>query len=199
VKIIWRQVRRFLILKVLHADDSPHRIAGGIAVGVFVGFTPTVGLQMVLAVAMAALLRVNKLVCIPIVWITNPFTLVPVYLACYKLGRFLVGSPGTGDVADPISTIQGIGAGARSVGLEGWLHLEFWKKLATSIMWLGLELWLGCVVVGLVGAVAAYIATRWTVTVFRRRREQLKSEQLARSAALRRPVNRPLPAQRPSA
>ena len=78
---IWRRTRRFLIVKVLHANDTPHRIALGIAIGVFIGLTPTVGLQMIIALALATALRANKVVCIPMVWITNPVTLVPIYSA----------------------------------------------------------------------------------------------------------------------
>ena len=42
----------------------------------------------------------NKAVCIPIVWITNPFTLVPIYGACFGLGRVVMSSPaGNGETA----------------------------------------------------------------------------------------------------
>ena len=81
VTAIWRKSRRFIVHRVLHADDTPHRIALGVAAGLFIGLTPTVGFQMVLAVALAAALRANKVVCIPMVWITNPFTIIPIYIS----------------------------------------------------------------------------------------------------------------------
>ena len=55
-----------------------------VAVAMFITFTPTVGLQMILSVFFAWLLRANKAVGIPIVWISNPATtlmLLPVALA----------------------------------------------------------------------------------------------------------------------
>ena len=48
IRKIIRQIEHFIVYRILHADDTPHRLALGIALGVFVAWTPTVGLQMVL-------------------------------------------------------------------------------------------------------------------------------------------------------
>jgi hypothetical protein len=42
--------------KFLMLDDTPHRIALGIAIGVFVAWTPTVGVQMLAVIPIAFLL-----------------------------------------------------------------------------------------------------------------------------------------------
>ena len=75
----WQRVRHFVLHDILHADDPPHRLALGVAIGMFVTFTPTVGLQMVLVGVLAWLLRANKLVGLPVVWLSNPATVVPIY------------------------------------------------------------------------------------------------------------------------
>ena len=85
----WR-VRRFVLRSLLHTDDPPHELALGVAIGVFVTFTPTVGFQMVLTVFLAWLLRANKAVGVPIVWITNPATIIPIYYSCYVVGRSML-------------------------------------------------------------------------------------------------------------
>jgi len=199
---MWREIRRFFLLRVLHADDSPHRIAGGVAVGTFVAFTPTIGLQTLIAVAVAAILRVNKIVCIPLVWITNPFTLVPIYLLCYQLGSFLVGAPSAATPTHPIASIQAIDDGTTTGGMELWLHLEFWKNVANQIMRSGLELWIGCLVAGTFFSIVTYFVTRSLVTKVRRRRSLKKRASASGRATGRpalRPVKRPISTQRQSA
>ena len=89
---MWIRARRFVMHNILHADDPPHPLALGIAIGLFVTFTPTIGLQMILVVFLAWLLKANKLVGIPIVWISNPATFVPIYFPCYVLGRRMLGA-----------------------------------------------------------------------------------------------------------
>ena len=94
------RARRILAHRVLHTDDSPHTIALGAGIAMFITFLPLVGIQTILSVGAATLLRANKAVCIPIVWITNVFTIVPIYGACLARGRFVLASPdGGGDEA----------------------------------------------------------------------------------------------------
>lgn len=46
----------FVKFRILHVDDTPQRIARGVAVGVWIAFTPLLGLHMILALAIAALI-----------------------------------------------------------------------------------------------------------------------------------------------
>ena len=60
-----------------HMDRChPHRLA----LGLFLAWTPAIGLQMLA-------LRANVVVGIPMVWISNPVTMGPIYLWNYLLGR----------------------------------------------------------------------------------------------------------------
>lgn len=85
-----RRVRRFVFHTVLHADDPPHRLALGLAIGMFITFTPTVGFQMILTAFFAWLLRANKVVGLPIVWISNPATIPPIFYLCYWVGCWVL-------------------------------------------------------------------------------------------------------------
>ena len=91
MKHYWKLSRDFCVYRILHADDPPHRLALGIAIGIFVTFLPLIGLQMLLSVLLAWICRANKLVGVPLVWISNPFTMVPIYYPCYMLGCKLLG------------------------------------------------------------------------------------------------------------
>ncbi len=66
-------------------------ISGGIALGLFIAFTPTVPLQMLLTAAFAILLRVNLPAALAACWVTNPITAVPIYALSFSLGRTIVG------------------------------------------------------------------------------------------------------------
>lgn len=69
-----------------------HSLAGGMAVGLFIAFIP-MPMQMLLAAAIAILLRVNLPVSISLVWVTNPITIPPLFYFAYMLGTVLLGIP----------------------------------------------------------------------------------------------------------
>jgi uncharacterized protein (DUF2062 family) len=75
---------------LLQIDDTVHSISLGAAVGMFVGLTPTVGIQMYVAAMICLLLRCNRLWAIAMVWISNPITMVPMYYGFYVLGSFIL-------------------------------------------------------------------------------------------------------------
>ena len=90
LQVKWHRLRHFLLENIIGVHDTPHRIALGVAVGLFVAFTPTIPFQMVLTAGLAFLLGANKVVGLPVVWITNPVTAVPVYYAQFMLGEKLL-------------------------------------------------------------------------------------------------------------
>ncbi len=90
-----RRSLRYYWLKFLRMQDTPHRIALGIAIGMFINFTPFVGFHTILAVLSFFLLPVNRIATLSAVWLNTPWT-VPVLLALdYKLGSWLMACPAT--------------------------------------------------------------------------------------------------------
>jgi uncharacterized protein (DUF2062 family) len=67
-----------------------HSVAGGVAVGMFSGLVPG-PLQMLAAALLAVPLRVNLPVALATTLYTNPFTIGPLYVLAYLLGRFIIG------------------------------------------------------------------------------------------------------------
>jgi uncharacterized protein (DUF2062 family) len=121
--------------------------AGAFAVGMFFMWVP-VPFQMVLAAGAAILIRTNLPLSVALVWITNPFTIAPMFYFAYKLGSWIVGVPPT----------------------------EFIFEL--SMQWLSNELeaiWLpflvGCFTMSAVSSVLGYflIDWIWRYSVLRRR------------------------------
>ncbi|EAT15337.1 DUF2062 domain-containing protein [Desulfuromonas acetoxidans] len=91
----WGFIRqaKLLLLRFLRLRGQPDEIAKGFALGIFIGMTPTLGFQMILAVFFAMLLRENKLAAVIGVWISNPVTAPFIYAAEYETGRFILGMP----------------------------------------------------------------------------------------------------------
>jgi len=97
-----RQIARALTDTVAHrwlgehlfgkALWAPQRnaVARGLALGLFIAFTPTIPFQMLLAATGAFLLKADLPAAIVGVWVTNPLTAVPIYLAANKLGHRLL-------------------------------------------------------------------------------------------------------------
>jgi uncharacterized protein (DUF2062 family) len=187
---IWRLSRTFVYRRILHADDSPHALALGVAIATFVALLPIMGIQTLVTLAVAAVLRANKAVGVPIVWITNPLTAVPIYGGCLWVGRVILNG---GAMVGPAAVIAELTPPPQYRGLAVFSHLfelEFWRHLLETLAKLGAELWLGCAVVGFIAAFVLYFVSRWSITVYRERR---------RSRTMVRDVIRPgLPTPRPA-
>jgi len=153
-----RRVRRFVLVNLLHANDPPHRLAMGCAIGMFIAFTPTIGVQMMLTVFLAWLLRANKVVGVPFVWISNPATFVPMYYSCYVVGCWMLGWHAidrawwTGLAHPPAGWLAGI--------------TFYWSRLGQ----VATPLWLGCVVIGVLLAYPTYYVVYQFVRSYRLRR-----------------------------
>lgn len=165
-----RRAKDIVVHRVLRADDTPHRIAWGVFLGVFVAWTPTLGLQIVLYLALAALLRANKASGIPFLFISNPFTAVPVYLFAWRVGTYVLqgGSPA------PVGDRDFIRARLESASENEpaptqLLHPDRVRELWNTLVELGAELWIGGFVIGLLTAVPAYVLAYWGVREYRRR------------------------------
>jgi len=80
--------------RLLALDDPPERTALAFSIGVFIAFSPLLGLHTILATLVAFLFRFNKIAVYTGTFINNPFlTLVPIIISSYAIGAFLLGQP----------------------------------------------------------------------------------------------------------
>jgi uncharacterized protein (DUF2062 family) len=71
--------------------DFHHRaLRGGLCLGVFIGFTPTIPFHMIIVAVAAVFLRVNLPIALLACWISNPITVGPIYWYGDKLGHALL-------------------------------------------------------------------------------------------------------------
>ncbi len=132
-----RTVYEHLIAPFLRTHDALPKVAWGAAIGMFVGLTPTVGVQMYIVTAIWALCRIvfrfrfNLKIGVAMVWITNPITTVPFYYLFLRTGDLLLEL--LGRAAVPVSfaafsaEVQALAAGQPM----GWLQ---WLVYATEVL-----------------------------------------------------------------
>ena len=89
--MLGRLIYRRLIKPIVTAYGSPHAIAMGIAIGVFLALVPCIGLQMLLAYFLALLLRANRVIPVALVW-ANTLLVVPLFWFDHFLGSRILGS-----------------------------------------------------------------------------------------------------------
>ena len=83
---------RYLYLRFVRLHGTPKDVARGLSLGVFIGITPTMGIQTPLALLGAMLLKENKLAALIGVWISNPMTFIPIYTFNFKVGKYILGT-----------------------------------------------------------------------------------------------------------
>src|SRR4026208_1356404 len=80
--------------RLLSLDDPPERTALAFSLGVFVAFSPFLGFHLILATLIVSEFRFNKVAVYSGTFINNPFfTLVPIIIASYAIGAFILGRP----------------------------------------------------------------------------------------------------------
>jgi len=148
--IRWKRAIRLFYLRILRLKGQPGEVAGGMAIGVFIGMTPTVPLHTFLAVLIAFLLGKSKLAAALGVWISNPFLLPFVYLLDYEVGRIITGTnPPSFMVSD--------------------FSIHNLIELGWDIFY---PLFVGGLVMGLVMAIPSYFVTKRIIILYRERRRR---------------------------
>jgi uncharacterized protein len=148
---IVRRPLRYYYLRLLRQRDTPHQVALGLALGVFVGFLCPPGLHMFVALALAFALNANRIAAIAGSWVVNPLTMPFLYFLFVVLGKFLLGM----EIGEQLPTPG-----------KWWeivtnyrAHGRFLKVFMT-----------GAVIAAVPAAVVSYALTHFVVERYRRRR-----------------------------
>ncbi len=115
-------------------------MAGGLSLGLFIAFTPTIPFQMLLAACGALLLKVNLPIAVLAVWITNPVTAVPVFSSAILLGKAMLGPE------SPLADVMALFTPSGNAGSFMFLHTAY--------------LWGGSLLYAAVGAATGQIVIR---------------------------------------
>lgn len=160
MRAIFQPAIHFITHRILHIDDSPHRIAMGVAIGFFAAWTPAMGLHILIALALTSMIGANKFVALTCVWVSNIFTAVFIYYPNYLVGWYLLnrfsGEPAL--THDEVVVLFKDIFAFDSI-ITCFYRTDFWMKLLTLLMSIGVELWVGGLVVGGAVSVTAYFVS----------------------------------------
>ncbi len=149
----WERVKRltrYQFLRIMRLRASPHTIALGLALGIFVGFLPIVPFQSVVVIALAFVLRGSKVAGFLGTWISNPIDLPFFYYGLFLVGRTLLPFEGVSFDPEHLAMAEMLDAG--------------WRLFAIMCV--------GGVILGVPSSLITYLVTRRVVVAYRRRKSR---------------------------
>ena len=135
--------------QIFYVNDTPHRIALTFALGVFIGISPFLGIHTVGAFFLAWLLGLNRFVAVAGVYVTNPWTIVPIYSFGLWIGLKITG---THQILPDID----------------WRHASL-LSLIGELKHLIVPFFVGTITLGIVAAVVSYFVVYGAVKKYRSR------------------------------
>ncbi|MBV1868230.1 MAG: DUF2062 domain-containing protein [Marinosulfonomonas sp.] len=163
----WSRAVSYILLRLRRLPDPPHKIARGIAAGIFVCFTPFFGFHIVFAALLTIVMQGNMLAAVLATFFGNPLTFPIIAGISMELGSWMLGF--TEHIPLP-----------RIIGTFSYASLELWTNF-TSIFtdevahWSRLEWFyrrifmpylIGGLAPGVVAAVVAYLISRPLISVY---------------------------------
>lgn len=144
---------RKIFRALIGISDTPERTALAFAVGIFIGFSPFIGLHTVLGIAVALLFRLNRVAVLVGVWTNVPWITVPFYGFATWFGVQLMGLP------------QGVEL--PTVSIRQLFSLSFWSQFLAQWQLL-LPAFVGSLVLCTLFAAVAYPLALFVIKRYRR-------------------------------
>ena len=152
----WQRIKHKLS-EILHHKDPPHKLALGVAIGMFVGMLPIMGIQMLAVTIVALPFRANLKVAVAMVWISNPITFIPLYWLNYQFGLLFM--PNMRISWDEFAAVLTKASDWNWSAIED--SFSNLVGIGANVM---IPLWLGSSILGLIlGAFLYFIVFRWIV------------------------------------
>jgi len=139
-------------MEMLGRDDPPELVAASFALGVAISFTPLLGFHWIAALAIAVVLKLNKVDVFLGTLVVNPLTIGPVSAVALPLGRFILRAEREALAHLPWKEL---------------LNTSFWSHQGPRMRAIGLQWAAGMFVLALVSGALTYVVL---VNVLRARR-----------------------------
>ncbi|WP_342641902.1 DUF2062 domain-containing protein [Rhodoligotrophos ferricapiens] len=172
----WRRAGAYIWHRIARISESPHRIALGIASGVFVSFTPFLGFHILLAALIALIIKGHVLASAFGTLIGNPVTFPMIWIGSYNLGIKLLGRVPSETVT--VTWPPDVSGPMLESSARTWHDL--WHVVEPVL----LPMTVGGCLLGLAFATLSYYITRVGVAAYQSRRRELR---FRRRVALRHP------------
>ncbi|MFB3896201.1 MAG: DUF2062 domain-containing protein [bacterium] len=142
---------KYHIKRLVRLNDTPQKIAGGVAIGAFIGLFPTPFIGLILAPLIATFLKMNRVASLIGTLVMNPITQPFVYALSYALGLFLLGQ----GIKNPFILMK-------QEGITHW----FGKDVLVPYL-------IGITIVSILGTFLSYWISLHVVTYYKKRRWHL--------------------------
>ena len=117
-------------------------VTRGISVGLFWGFIP-MPMQMLAVIATTPFFKFNVPIALSMVWLSNPFTMPPMYYMEYLTGNFILGEEGIHDIE---MSVEWFKSNIGDVFIPLYVGTAFYSIVVTGIVYLILNrLWVSSV------------------------------------------------------
>lgn len=147
---MFRGKSKKILKTLLGLNDTVHRTALAFALGIFLGLSPLLGLQTLLALLIAFAFRLNRAAIIIGTLVNNPWTIPLIYSS-----EFLVGASLLGSARD---TLSGLKWGS-------FTSLSVFEQIKSIL----LPLFVGYIPLGIGIAIGAYFVTFRLMLTYRKR------------------------------
>ena len=118
---------------------SRRSVTRGVGIGLFWGFIP-MPMQMAAVLATTPFIRFNVPIAISMVWLSNPFTMPPMYYMEYLTGNFLLGREGIHNVE---LTVEWFKNNLGDIFVPLYVGTAFYSIVVSGLIYLGLNwLWI---------------------------------------------------------
>jgi len=169
----WRRAGTYVWHRLRRLPDSPHKIARGIGIGVYVSFTPFFGLHFILATLLALLLRGNVLAALLGTFFGNPFTFPLIAAGSLSLGHWMFG------IDDALASHESVFHLFRNAVWDFWRNIGTlfsseradWSDLSTLFREAMLPYFVGGLLPGIAAGAAASVISRPLISAYQHRRK----------------------------
>ena len=163
-----------LIMPVLRAKTPPEYTARSVLFGMLVAMTPTVGVQMPIVFLIWLPIRYlrpqwnfNVVVAMAWTWVTNVFTLGPIYYVFLVTGRLMLGAEGGLTGYDEFAAML-----QKSLDTDAGIVESLWIYTVDLFRIWGVPMFVGSIPWAIL---ASWLSYRWSLRLvnrFRRRRQE---------------------------
>jgi hypothetical protein len=143
-----KRTAKYWYYRVVRLRATPHNIALGVALGIFIGFMPIIPFQSVVVITLAFIFRASKLAAWVSTFISNPLDMIPLYYFLFVVGNTVL-------------PFEGVRFNPSDLSMEGLLHtgVDVFLVMVT-----------GGLLMGVPASIAAYFVAKWVVVRYRARR-----------------------------
>lgn len=167
----WTRAVSYAFHRIRRLPDPPHKISRGIAIGVFVCFTPFYGMHFLLATILAFIIQGNVFAALMATFFGNPVTFPIIAVLAVDLGSWMLGLPGG-------MLLPGIVGAFSHASVELWVNFSavftgkvaHWDSLIGFFNRVFLPYLVGGVIPGIITATVAYAISHPLISAYQKAR-----------------------------